>query len=82
MGYLKFTSLISALFFQFRPFFASYNIPSFKLSKFLVPILNPFTTNEFTVDNAFEFVDSITKIPNADNYHMASFDVENLLILK
>ena len=39
--------------FQFRPIFAAYNTPSFNLAKFLVPILNPFTVNEFTNNNSY-----------------------------
>ena len=31
--------------FPLRPIFAAYNTASYKLSKFLVPILAPFTTN-------------------------------------
>ena len=50
----------------------------YKLAKFLVPILAPFTSNKYTVDNSYSFVRQITSVPNADNYFMASFDVENL----
>ena len=64
--------------FQFRPIFAAYNTPSFKLAKFLVPILSPLTTNEFTVENSSKFVQDITKINNAHELFMTSFDVENL----
>ena len=38
--------------FQFRPIFAAYNNPCFKFAKFLVPILQPYATNEHTIDNS------------------------------
>ena len=64
--------------FPFRPIFAAYKTAPCKLAKFLVPILATFTSNEYTVDNSHSFVRQITSVPNADNYFMASFDVENL----
>ena len=67
-----------ALKFQFRPIFAAYNTPSFKLAKFLVPVLNCLTTNQYTVDNTYMFVDRLKKFTNVQDLTMASFDVENL----
>ena len=64
--------------FPLRPIFAAYNTASYKLSKFLVPILAPFTTNEYTATNSFSFVNDVSKVHNADSFHMVSFDVENL----
>ena len=64
--------------FQFRPIFAAYNTPSFKIAKYLVPLLSPLTKNEYTVDNSTQFADEITNIPDADQYFMASFDIESL----
>lgn len=64
--------------FNFRPIFAAYSTPSFKLSKFLVPILKPLTTNTYTVDNSYTFVEDIIKVHNCDKYFMASFDIANL----
>ena len=62
--------------FQFRLIFAAYNTHSFNLAKFLVPILNPFTVNEFSTNNSYSFVKDITA---ASRLFMASFYVENLL---
>ena len=64
--------------FPLRPIFAASNTASYKLSKFLVPILAPFTTNEYTVTISFSFVNDVSKVHNADSFHMVSFDVENL----
>ena len=67
-----------SIMFQFRPILAAYNLASYKLAKFLVPILKPFTTNQFTILNSKEFSQKLLSIPNADKLHMASFDVESL----
>ena len=61
--------------FQFRPIFAAYKSASYKISKFLVPILVPFTTNQYTIDNSYSFVKDILKVDNANNFFMASFDI-------
>ena len=61
-----------------RRFPSAYNTTSYKLSKFIVPILAPFTTGEFTVQNSYKFADEIQRFPKANNYFMASFDIENL----
>ena len=66
--------------FPFRPIFAAYKTAPYKLAKFIVPILAPFTSNKYTVDNSYSFVRQITSFPNADNYFMASVDVENFFI--
>ena len=62
--------------FQFRPIFAAYNNPCFKLAKHLV--LAPFSTSEYTVTNSFSFVPELKQFSNVNSYHMASFDIENL----
>ena len=67
-----------AVSYHLRPIFAAYNCASYKLSKFLVPVLSPFTTNDYTVDNSFTFCQKISAVQNADNLFMTSFDVENL----
>ena len=51
---------------------------SYELSKFLVPVLSPFATNDYTVDNFFTFCQKISAVQNANNLSMTSFDVENL----
>ena len=64
--------------YHLRPIFAAYNCASYKLSKFLVPVLSPFATNDYTVDNFFTFCQKISAVQNANNLSMTSFDVENL----
>ena len=41
----------------FQPILTALNTPTYKLAKFLVPILKPFTTNEFTVKDSFHFAE-------------------------
>ena len=43
----------------FRPILSALNTPTYKLAKFLVPILKPLTTNEFTVKDSFHFAEEI-----------------------
>ena len=63
---------------QLRPIFAAYNAASYKLAKFLVPVLSPFTTGEYTVDNSFTFCQKICSVENANQLFMTSFDKESL----
>ena len=67
--------------FQFRPILAAYNQASYKISKFLVPILAPLTTNQFTVSNSSEFSRFVSSYDNANDFYMASFDIESLFTL-
>ena len=60
---------------SFRPILDAINSPSYKLTKFLVPILSPLAINEYTVKDSFAFAKEITKTDY--NYVMASLDVEN-----
>ena len=43
----------------FRQILSALNTPTYKLAKFLVPILEPLTTNEFTVKDSFHFAEEI-----------------------
>jgi hypothetical protein len=59
-----------------RPILAAYNLPNFKLAKYLVPILSPLTTNEYTVKNSFEYSSFICN-KNSSKF-LVSYDVESL----
>ena len=52
------------------------NIPTYKLAKFLVPILKPLTTNEFTVKDSFHFAEEI--VDQQHDLFMGSLDVDSL----
>jgi hypothetical protein len=59
-----------------RPVLAAYDLPSYKLGKFLVPLISHLAKNDYTVENSYQFYDNITKL-NAPG-HMVSFDVKSL----
>ena len=50
--------------------------PSYNLAKFLVPLLEPITTNIYTLKNSFEFAKEI--VDQGPELFMASLDVESL----
>ena len=50
--------------------------PTYKLAKFLVPLLEPLTTNMYTIRNSFEFSKEIAD--QDPGLFMASLDVESL----
>ena len=60
----------------FRSILAAYNLPNFKLAKYLVPLLSNLTTNQYSVKNSYEFTDIITQI-NSKHY-LVSYDIESL----
>ena len=63
---------------SFRPIFAAYNTASYKISKFLVPILQPLTTNQYTINNSKSFLSDLSTFTSPINAVMASLDVESL----
>ena len=60
-----------------RPILSACNTPTFDLAKFLVPILNSITTNDYTVSNVFPFIKELLQL-DAKNTVIASFDVKSL----
>ena len=60
-----------------RPIMSAIGTFNYKLSKFLVPILAPITTNEYTVKDSFSFAKEICDM-NAGDCVLASFDVKSL----
>ena len=61
---------------KFRPILSAINTPGYNVAKFLIPILEPLTRNEFTVKDSFSFAKEITKYDSS--LFMASLDVESL----
>ena len=61
-----------------RPIISAIGCFNYHLAKFLVPVLAPLTTNQFTIENSSSFNNDI----NSLNYHrpvtMCSFDIESL----
>ena len=60
----------------FRPILSAIKTPSYNIAKYLVPILEPITTNKFTIKNSFEFAKEV--IEQDSGLYMASLDVESL----
>ena len=60
----------------FRPILSAIGTSTYKIAKYLVPILKDHTVNDYTVSDSFSFVDGVIK-QNAD-LHMATFDVKSL----
>ena len=55
---------------------SALNTPTYKLAKFLVPILKPLATNEFTVKDSFHFAEEI--VDQQHDLFMGSLDVDSL----
>ena len=58
------------------PNLSAIKTPSYNIAKHLVPILEPITTNKFTIKNSFEFAKEVTE--QGSGLLMASLDVESL----
>ena len=61
-----------------RPVMAAYGTCSYKIAKFIVPILAPFTTNEYTIRNSYDFFSFLRNTNVPENAYMASFDITSL----
>ena len=61
---------------KLRPILSAINTPTYKLAKFLVGIMEPLTTDEFTVKDTFSFAHEI-RSQDATKW-MSSFDVDAL----
>ena len=62
-----------------RPILSSVNHYSYKLAKFFVPLLTPFTISPFIISDSFSFVQELLNIDiDTKNVFMASFDVVSL----
>ena len=60
----------------FRPTLSVIVTPTYKLAKFLVPVLSDITLHQFTVKGSFIFVDKI--LTQDSDLCMASLDVDAL----
>ena len=60
---------------QFRPILSPINTPGYNIAKFLIPILEPLTHNEYTIKDSFSFAKEIT---TDSSFYMTSLDVESL----
>ena len=58
---------------KFRPILSTIGTPTYKLAKFLVPILSPLTSNKFSVHDSFSFADEVSSF--CLDHFVASHDV-------
>ena len=59
-----------------QPILSTIKTPSYNIAKHLDSILEPITTNKFTIKNSFEFAKEVTE--QGSGLLMASLDVESL----
>ena len=45
---------------KFQPILSAINTPKYNIAKFLIPILEPLTQNEFTIKDSFNFAKEMT----------------------
>ena len=60
----------------FRPILSAFQTSTYNLAKFLAPILNPLTKNEYTVKDSFQFAEEICE--QDPTLTMGSLDVDSL----
>ena len=60
----------------FTPILSALQTPTYNLAKFLVPILDPLTKNEYTVKDSFHFAEDICE--QDPSLSMGSLDVDSL----
>ena len=61
-----------------RPILSAIGTFNYNIAKFLVPILNPLTQNEYTVKNSTEFAKELNSLTLSEPFFLASFDVKSL----
>ena len=61
---------------SFRPILSAIGTPTYKLAKFLFPILEPLTTNEYTIKDSFTFAEELESFDS--KLVITSFNIESL----
>ena len=64
--------------YPLRPILSAIGTANYDIAKFLVPILAPLTTNEYTLNDSFHFIRSLRDFGINDSHVMASFDIKSL----
>ena len=75
-GLAKVHKTVTDCLTSFRPILSAIGTPTYKLAKFLVPILEPLTTNEYTIKDSFTFAEEPQSFDS--KLVMASFDTVSL----
>lgn len=61
-----------------RPILTTYSTPSYKLSKFIIPLLQPCISNAHTASNSYDFLQKLSTLDLPAEPHMVSYDVTSL----
>ena len=61
-----------------RLIISSINTAGYKLAKFILPVLSPFTSNQYTLKDSNSFIEFINSVSLPSQFVMASFDIESL----
>ena len=70
-----------SLFDQYWQLIELYSV--YKLAKFLVPLIESFTSNEYTVRNSYDFYDSVIALDESiTTGFMVSYDISSLVLGK
>ena len=75
-GPTKLNKSVKNGFLPFRPILSGIGTTTYKLEKFLVPILSNITQNEFMVQDSFTYVDEI--LTQDSDFYLPSLDVDAL----
>ena len=70
-GLAKVHKIITDVLPSFRSILSAIDTPTYKLAKFLVPILEPLSTNEYTIKDSFTFAEKLQSFDS--KLVMASF---------
>ena len=60
----------------FQPILSALNTPTYKFAKYLLQILKPLTTDEFTIKDSFHFAEEI--VHQQHDLFMGSLDVDSV----
>ena len=74
-GFAKVHKIVADDLPSFRPILSAIGAPTYKLAKFLVPILEPLTTNEYTSKDSFTFAEELQSFDLS--LINVSFDIES-----
>ena len=61
-----------------RPILAAYSAPSCKLAKFLLKFIQPYTRNQYTLNNSFDFKQLLSSLNFQHEIYLVSFDISSL----
>ena len=73
-GFAKVNKIVTDGLPTFKPNLFAIGTPTYKLVKFLVLMLEPLTTNEYTIKESFTFAEELQSFDS--KLAMASFDIE------